>query len=124
VTFNSHLEASFNVSPAAAPLDGILRIVQFGPMSGNEVMGLMTKAFQGGAHVADQRVRYLPVAAVRIEMAEDDAEDKDENGKGGKGRWRRICVDGNIVVLEKGGWVEVKPWPSAAMEGSIVDLVV
>jgi diacylglycerol kinase family enzyme len=123
-TFNSHLEASFNISPAAAPLDGILRIVQFGPMSGKEVMGLMTKAFQGGAHVADNRVRYLPVAALRIDMAEDDAEDKDEDGKGGRGRWRRICVDGNIIVLEKGGWAEVKPWQGDAARGSIVDLIV
>jgi diacylglycerol kinase family enzyme len=123
-TFNSHLEASFKINPDAVPLDGILRVVQFGPMSGNEVMGLMTKAFQGGAHVADNRVRYLPVTALRLEMAEDDADDKDEDGKGGKGRWRRICIDGNIIVLEKGGWVEVRPWQSNAVGGSVVDLVV
>jgi diacylglycerol kinase family enzyme len=123
-TFNSHLEASFNISPAATPLDGILRVIQFGPMSGDEVMGLMTKAFQGGQHVEDARVNYLPVAGLRIEMAEDDATDADEDGKGGKGRWRRICIDGKIVVVEKGGWVEVKRWENEGAGGSVVDLIV
>jgi len=31
----------------------------------------------------------------------------EEEGDEG-GRWRRVCVDGRIVRMEEGGWVEVR----------------
>ncbi|KAM0720935.1 hypothetical protein Q7P37_003220 [Cladosporium fusiforme] len=106
-TLVSHLEAGFHISPASRPLDGKLRLLHFGPMGGHEAMALMTKAYQDATHVEDSRVGYEEIAGLRIEFHEDDA------------RWRRVCVDGRIVRVEQGGWVEVR---SGGGEG-LVDLI-
>lgn len=97
-TLVSNLEKTFTVSPASKPLDGHLRLVHFGPMPGDEVMRLMGCAYDSGKHVEEKTVGYEDVEAVRIDFedGEDDA------------RWRRICVDGKIVRVERGGWVEIK----------------
>lgn len=105
-TFARELEKGFAISPAARPLDGKLRVVYFGALSGEEAMEVMTLAFQGGGHVRDERVRYEEVRGLRIEFDEDDA------------RWRRVCVDGKIIRVEKDGWVEV----GTDVDG-VVDLV-
>jgi hypothetical protein len=76
-------------------------------MSGDEVMKIMTAAYQDGKHVEDDRVGYEEVAGLRIEFDEQDP------------RWRRICIDGKIVRVEQGGWVEVR---SGAGQG-VVDLI-
>jgi len=65
-------------------------------MSGDEVMRVMTLAYQDGKHVEEDVVGYEDVEAVRIEFKEEEK------------RWRRVCVDGKIVVVEAGGWVEVR----------------
>lgn len=106
-TYCSHLEKGFNISPASKPLDGRLRLVHFGAMSGDEVMSIMTKAYQQGQHVQDERVRYLEIDGLRIDFAEADA------------KWRRICIDGKIIRVEEGGWVEVR----SGVEG-VVDLII
>lgn len=106
-TLVSHLEAGFHISPASQPLDGKLRLLHFGPMGGDEAMQLMTKAYQDATHVDDSRVGYEEVAGLRVEFHEDDA------------RWRRVCVDGKIVRVEQGGWMEVR---SVEDEG-LVDLI-
>jgi diacylglycerol kinase family enzyme len=106
-TLVSHLESGFHISPSSQPLDGKLRLLHFGPMSGDEVMKIMTAAYQDGKHVEDDRVGYEEVAGLRIEFDEQDP------------RWRRICIDGKIVRVEEGGWVEVK---SGAGKG-VVDLI-
>jgi diacylglycerol kinase family enzyme len=106
-TLVSHLEASFHISPRSQPLDGKLRLIHFGPMSGDEVMKIMTGAYQDGKHVEDSRVGYEEIEGLIIGFEEDDA------------RWRRVCVDGKIVQVEQGGWVEVK---SGAGKG-LVDLI-
>jgi len=106
-TLVSQLERGFHISPASQPLDGKLRLIDFGPMSGDEVMQLLTGAYQGGKHVEDDRVSYQDILGLRIEFDEQDA------------RWRRVCIDGKIVRVELGGWVEVT---NGAGEG-LVDLV-
>ncbi|KAF2167932.1 hypothetical protein M409DRAFT_65975 [Zasmidium cellare ATCC 36951] len=105
-TLVSQLEKGFTISPASKPLDGKLHLVHFGPVSGNEAMEVMGKAYQGGEHVNDERVRYEEIEGLRIEFHEEDP------------RWRRVCIDGKIVRVEKGGWVEV----SMGQKG-VVDLV-
>lgn len=93
----SNLEKTFVINPESRPLDGHLRVVHFGHMSGEEVMRIMTLAYQAGKHVEDKDVNYDDVEGVRIDFA---GTEKD-------GRWRRICVDGKIVRVEEDGWVEV-----------------
>ncbi|SMR49994.1 unnamed protein product [Zymoseptoria tritici ST99CH_3D1] len=95
-TLTSHLESTFTISPSSRPLDGKLRVIHFGPLPGDEIMEIMTKAYDGGKHVEDPRVGYEEVEAMRIEF--EEAEE----------RWRRVCVDGSIVRVEEGGWVEVR----------------
>lgn len=106
-TLVSHLEAGFHISPSSKPLDGKLRLVHFGRLSGDDAMGIMTKAYQDGQHVHQGEVGYEEIEGLKIEFAEDNA------------RWRRVCIDGKIVRVEKGGWVEVR----TGLEG-VVDLLV
>ncbi|KAL2158907.1 hypothetical protein VTH06DRAFT_2937 [Thermothelomyces fergusii] len=94
-TLVSNLERTFTVSPAGRPLDGRLRLVYFGDVGGDRTMQIMAAAYRGGAHVAMPDVGYAEVAGVRVTTAEDDP------------RWRKVCVDGCVVELEKGGWMRV-----------------
>jgi len=98
VTGVSNFEPTFTISPAANGVDGVLRIIYFGvgDVEGAEgVMGVMKAAYDGGKHVSMPGVRYQAVDGVRVHPKE--AEDK----------WRRICVDGVVVTLEKDGWFEI-----------------
>lgn len=95
-TYMSQLEAGFTISPSSAPLDGKLYLIDFGALGGNEIMSIMQGAYQGGKHVDDPRVHYREIDGLRIEINEDDA------------RWRRVCIDGKIIRVEKNGWVEVR----------------
>ena len=58
-------------------------------------MRVMKAAYDDGKHVSMPGVRYQAVDEVRVHVKE--AEEK----------WRRICVDGVVVTLEKGGWLEI-----------------
>ena len=95
-TMVSHLEQGFKISPASKPLDGKMRLVHFAPMSGKDAMDAMGGAYAGGTHIEDERIGYEEIEGLRIEFDEEDA------------RWRRICVDGKIIRVEKGGWMEVR----------------
>lgn len=106
-TLVSQLEAGFHISPSSQPLDGKLRLVHFGRVSGEEAMGIMTKAYQGGQHVQDEKVGYEEIEKLLIEFEEEDA------------RWRRVCVDGKIIRVEKGGSVEVR-----ILDEQVVELLV
>ncbi|KAH7138807.1 ATP-NAD kinase-like domain-containing protein [Dendryphion nanum] len=97
-TLVSNLEKTFTISPSSKPLDGSLHLVHFGPTSGDEAMRIMGLAYQGGKHVEDPAVRYESIEGLRIQF---DGREDDE-------RWRRICIDGKIVRVEKDGWVEVR----------------
>ncbi|EON67819.1 hypothetical protein W97_07074 [Coniosporium apollinis CBS 100218] len=105
-TLVSSLEKGFTVSPDSKPLDGRLRLVHFGPMGGEEVMRVMGLAYQGGGHVKEEAVGYEDIEGMRIDFEgrEDDP------------RWRRICVDGKIIRVEKDGWVEVRKDPRHVLD--------
>lgn len=93
----SHLEPTFAISPASTPSDPRLRLVHIpAGLSGKEIMAIMAQAYDGGKHVENERVTYEEVERVEIEVL--DAEE----------RWRRVCVDGSIVVVGEGGRVEVE----------------
>lgn len=113
-TLCSKLEEKFTISPASRPMDGKLRIVHFGPqkdpsnsMSGEHIVGLMQKAYDGGKHVTDPAVSYEEIEKLRLEMQEDDDQSIDD-AHGGPGKWRRVCVDGTIFKCEPGTVIEVE----------------
>jgi hypothetical protein len=131
LTLVSNLEKTFCISPASRPLDGTLRIVQFGPERAETVGAIMGAAYQGGKHVdmtdggpgggGRKLVTYEEVEGARIEFLEQDG-DAVGGGEGDmEGRWRRVCVDGLIVRVEEGGWMEVAKVPEGE---EAVDVVV
>ncbi|KAK8194781.1 ATP-NAD kinase-like domain-containing protein [Phyllosticta capitalensis] len=105
-TMVSNLEKKFGISPATRPLDGSLRLVHFGPMPSDRIMEIMGLAYQGGKHVQETEVGYEDVEGFRIDL--DGAEEDD--------RWRRFCVDGKIVRVEKEGWAEVRKVKERVLE--------
>ncbi|KAJ2898293.1 uncharacterized protein MKZ38_004018 [Zalerion maritima] len=91
----SNMEKTFRISPSSKPLDGKLWLVNFAPLEGEEVMKIMHAAYAGGCHVVLEGVGYFPVERLRVTVREPDP------------RWRKVCIDGTIVELEEGGWMEV-----------------
>jgi diacylglycerol kinase family enzyme len=108
----ANLEEHFNISPATKPVDGSLRLVHIGPETAEEIMRLLGLAYQGGKHVDDPKVTYAEIEEMRVDFEEEDD------------LWRRICVDGKIVVVEKGGWFKVKKLSDWGPDGRrVVELV-
>ena len=107
VTLVSRLEAALTISPDSRPLDGQLRMVDFGPLPIAEVKRVFGQAYASGQHVSNPVVGYEAVEFLHIDFQEPDP------------RWRRVCVDGKIVLVGEGGWVEVK-----REERDVVDLVI
>ncbi|KAL8812913.1 MAG: hypothetical protein Q9223_007175 [Gallowayella weberi] len=95
-TMVSNFEKSLTISPASKPLDGQMRVLRFGNISGADVMRLMGMAMTGGGHEKDEMAQYAPINGLKIEFDESDS------------RWRRVCVDGKIIQVEEGGWMEVR----------------
>ncbi|CAG8951624.1 hypothetical protein HYFRA_00005424 [Hymenoscyphus fraxineus] len=97
-TLVSNLEKTFTISPASRPLDGVLRIVHFGAKSGEQTMNIMKGAYEDGKHIESADVAYEAIDGFKISFQET----------GESWKWRRCCVDGLIVGVEEGGWMEVK----------------
>ncbi|KAI1107753.1 TRM-domain-containing protein [Jackrogersella minutella] len=105
VAMVSNLEKKFTISPSSKPLDGKLRLVHFGAVSGQKIMEIMAQAYNGGKHVnmkwtnedgKEEGVGYDEAGVVKITTLEEDA------------RWRKVCIDGTIVELPQGGTMSVK----------------
>ena len=95
-TLVSHLEETFTISPKSTPFNGIMRLVHIGHNSGDEIMRIMGLAYQQGKHIGDKHVDYEEVDGFLVRF--DEGEDK----------WRRVCIDGKIILVERGGSVEVQ----------------
>ncbi|MCJ1254909.1 hypothetical protein MMC24_002725 [Lignoscripta atroalba] len=95
-TLVSKLEEKLTISPHSNPLDGQLRLLHFGALSSEEIMRILGLAFAGGQHIQEHSVEYDNIQGLRIDFEEPG------------GHWRRICVDGKIIRVGEGGWVEVK----------------
>ena len=106
-TMVSNLEEKLTISPFSKPLDGQLRLVYFAPLPSEKVMEIMGLAYQGGSHIKRHEIRYESIENLTINF--EEVED----------RWRRVCIDGTIVQIEKGGWMKV-----ARTEVDVVDIVV
>ncbi|MCJ1370374.1 hypothetical protein MMC20_001587 [Loxospora ochrophaea] len=96
VTLVSNLQEKLNISPYSKPLDGQLRLLHLGPLPSDEIMRILGLAFADGEHVKESIVVYEEVEGFRIDFEESDS------------RWRRVCVDGKIIKVDEGGWVEVR----------------
>jgi diacylglycerol kinase family enzyme len=94
----SNLEKAFTISPESKPLDGQLRVVHFGAINGEQTMNVMKEAYNNGNHVSLDAVSYESVSGLRIQFRE----------QGESSKWRRCCIDGLIVSVEEGGWMEVR----------------
>lgn len=92
----SNLEENLRISPHSKPLDGQLRLVHFGPLPNTKVMRIFELAYQGGLHIDDTDVQYNDIDGLRIDFEEQDE------------RWRRVCIDGKVVRVNEGGWVEIR----------------
>ncbi|PWY63562.1 hypothetical protein BO70DRAFT_367153 [Aspergillus heteromorphus CBS 117.55] len=103
-TLVSSLEKDFMISPLSKPLDGGLWIIHFGPMSPTRVLEVMSSAYKGGQHVKDESVFYDQIEGFRIEFCEEEE------------RWRRVCIDGKIIAVEAGGWMEVHKEPKSLLK--------
>jgi diacylglycerol kinase family enzyme len=111
-TMVSNLEEHFQISPETQPVDGSLRLVAIGAEPGEEIMRLLGLAYQGGQHVSDPKVTYKSIEGLRIEMHEPDEQ------------WRQVCVDGKIIAVAEGGWVEVTRIPGTGIDARrVVELV-
>ncbi|KAF4587367.1 Diacylglycerol kinase, catalytic domain protein [Ophiocordyceps camponoti-floridani] len=101
IAMTSNLERTFTISPASRPLDGRLHLVRLGDLAADRVVQVMQRAYAGGSHVGlawddGEAVLYREVADVRVRLW-DESE-----------RWRKVCVDGTIVLVPRGG--EVRVW--------------
>ena len=96
-TLVSNLEKPFTISPASKPLDGQLRVVHFGALSGEQTMNIMKEAYNNGNHTSLEEVAYEPIEGLRLDFREE----------GDDWKWRRCCIDGLTVGIEEGGWMEV-----------------
>ncbi|PLN75318.1 ATP-NAD kinase-like domain-containing protein [Aspergillus taichungensis] len=99
VTLVPKLEKEFVISPSSIPLGGSLRIIQFGPVSPERAMDLMGLAYKGGGHIREREVFYSDIEGVRIDFQEANK------------RWRQVCIDGKVFVVEHGGWMEIHKEP-------------
>ncbi|KAF7560602.1 hypothetical protein G7046_g3544 [Stylonectria norvegica] len=100
-TLVSNLERTFTISPATTPLERQLRLVHFGPVGGERTMEVMVEAYNEGKHVGlrwddGEAVGYEEVEEVRVVVLEEEE------------RWRKVCIDGTIVEVPKGGQMSVK----------------
>ncbi|POS73271.1 diacylglycerol kinase catalytic domain-containing protein [Diaporthe helianthi] len=100
-TMVSNLEKTFTISPDSRPFDGHLRLVHFGDVGGQKTMEIMAAAYNNGAHVGIEGVGYEAVDYVKVTTHEEDA------------RWRKVCIDGTIVEIPRGGTMTVKKSPEA-----------
>jgi hypothetical protein len=58
-------------------------------------MDIMKAAYDNGSHVKMKNVGYQSISKLKIDFEESDI------------KWRRCCIDGQIVAAEEGGWMEV-----------------
>jgi diacylglycerol kinase family enzyme len=104
-TLVSNLEEHFMISPKSLPFNGKICLVHIKHAEdGKEIVRIMGLAYQRGKHVEDSEVDYLEVDGFAVHFEEEDE------------KWRRVCVDGKIILVEKGGSVQVHPEKRVAVQ--------
>ena len=123
----STLDPGFLISPSTITPSNTLYLLAIAPVphspssasseetltNASSLTQTLTKAYQNGTHVPSPNTLYHPITSLRIEMNEPEE------------RWRQVCVDGKIVAVKEGGWVEVRMLPGMGMDGRrVVEIVV
>ena len=114
----STLDPGFLISPSTKTPSETLYLLAIAPTpdpsaNADNLMKVLTAAYQKGGHISSEGVVYHPITGLRISMQEPDE------------RWRQVCVDGKIIAVEQDGWVEVRMLPGMGMDGRrVVELVV
>ncbi|GAM91462.1 hypothetical protein ANO11243_095120 [Dothideomycetidae sp. 11243] len=105
-TLVSNLEKTFCISPDSKALDGKLRLVEMPPMPSEEMHKVMMAGYEDGKHIGKENVGYHTIDQLEITFDEPDE------------KWRRVCVDGKIVKVERGGFLRL-----TTEEDGLVDIV-
>jgi hypothetical protein len=131
----SQLDPGFVISPHTRTPDDTLRLLAITPAPGSSssetksaaaadtpstytshISSILMAAYNKGAHITPNQsphVQYHPITSLRIEMQESEE------------KWRMVCVDGKIVAVEEGGWVEMTMLEGKGMGGRrVVEVVV
>ena len=111
VSHVSHLESTFPIAPNQSPLDSTVTVVEIGPMTGEGLMNVMQAVYGNSMHLGIPGVRFMEgVNDVSFTIEEEDA------------RWRRICIDGDIITVEKGTEIGLKLCQGIEINGGVVSL--
>jgi hypothetical protein len=93
----SHLEPTLPIAPQQTPLLDTLSLIEIGPMTGEGLMGVMNAVYAGAKHMDMEGVLFQSgVRRVRFTIDEAD------------GRFRRICIDGEIFAVENGACIDIE----------------
>ena len=108
----SHLEPTFPIAPKQSPLSSTISVIQIGPISGAELMNVMLAVYDDSKHLGMKAVGFVDgVTDVDFSVDEEDE------------RWRRICIDGDIVTLEKGGTIEAQVCEGISLENGLTLII-
>lgn len=107
----SHLEPTFPIAPNQSPLDSTVTVVEIGPMSGEALMNVMRAVYENSMHLGMAGVRFMEgLNDVSFTVEEEDA------------RWRRICIDGDIIIVDKGTEIGLKMCKGVEIDGGAISL--
>jgi hypothetical protein len=113
VSHVSHLEPTFEIAPMQSPLLSTISVIQIGPMSAEELLGVMAAVYVGdGKHVLTPGVRFEG----KVSEVELSVEDEDD-------RWRRICIDGDVITVAKNAKVNVTVCDGIALQDESILVV-
>jgi hypothetical protein len=94
----SHLEPTFPITPKQSVLSQTISVIHIGRMSGEELMAVMQAVYvRDSSHLTMPGVTFDD-EVTHIEFSIDDEDE----------RWRRICIDGDIITVARYAKIQVK----------------
>jgi hypothetical protein len=109
----SHLEPTFPIAPKQCPLSRTVSVIRIGPMPGEELMGIMRAVYDNSKHLQMAQVGFTSgVSQVQFEVIEEEE------------RWRRICIDGDIVTVASGASINAQMCETIDVGENIISLYI
>lgn len=110
-THVSHLEPTFPIAPSQSPLALSVTMIQIGKMSGKDLMGVMYAVYDDSKHRQMEGVQVIDrLSEVSFVVDEDEK------------RFRRICVDGDIITVEPKAVIRLRMFEGIQVGGSLIRL--